>query len=87
MRNDTRLKFNAFATQLATINGVPNVAEKFTVEPSVQQTLETKMQESSAFLGMINVTGVTEQSGEKLGLGINTTIAGTTSEASNGFTT
>lgn len=78
MRNDTRLKFNAFSAQLATINGVLNVAEKFTVEPSVQQTLETKMQESSAFLGMINVTGVTEQSGEKLGLGINTTIAGTT---------
>jgi len=78
MRNETRLKFNALAEQLATINGVPNVAAKFTVEPSVQQTLETKMQESSAFLAAINVIGVPEQSGEKLGLGINGTIAGNT---------
>ena len=78
MRNDTRVKFNAYMSQLAMLNGVDDVAKKFTVEPSVQQTLETKMQESSAFLSMINVVGVPELKGEKLGLGINSTIAGTT---------
>ena len=78
MRNDTRLKFNAYMSQLAVLNNVDDVTKKFTVEPSVQQTLETKVQESSAFLGMVNVIGVTEQKGEKLGLGINSTIAGTT---------
>ena len=36
------------------------------------------MQESSAFLSSINVYGVSEQSGEKIGIGIDGTIAGTT---------
>ena len=36
--------------QLAQINGVANVHEAFNVAPSVQQKLETKIQESSAFL-------------------------------------
>ena len=78
MRNDTRKKFTGFMGQLAQLNGVDNAAEKFAVEPTIQQKLETKMQESSAFLGMINMIGVVEQSGEKLGLGINSTIAGRT---------
>ena len=36
------------------------------------------MQESSSFLNAINVAPVTEQMGEKLGLGIGGPIAGTT---------
>ena len=64
MRNETRKKFTSFMGQLAQLNGVDNAAEKFTVEPTIQQKLEDKMQESSAFLGMINVIGVEEQSGE-----------------------
>lgn len=78
MRNTTRQKFNAFTAQLAELNGVPNAAEKFTVEPSVQQTLENRLTESSEFLQRINVIGVAEQQGQKLGLGVGSPIASTT---------
>lgn len=78
MRNESRIKFNAYTAAIAELNGVPNAAEKFTVAPSVQQTLETKVQLSSAFLNTINMPIVVEKSGEKLGLGISSTIAGTT---------
>ena len=78
MRNPTRLAFNAFTSAIAALNGVPSAVEKFTVSASVQQTLETRIQESSDFLSRINNIGVTEQQGEKLGLGIGSPIAGTT---------
>lgn len=81
MRNDTRVAYNAYLAQLAKLNGVDDATVKFTVTPTVQQTLENKIQESSDFLSKINVTGVTEQEGEKLGLGIGGTIAGTTNTA------
>jgi len=78
MRNETRLAFNALVTRLGTLNGVANAAEKFTVTPSVQQKLETKIQESSEFLSKINIVGVTEMEGEKLNLGISGPVAGRT---------
>lgn len=78
MRNETRLKFNVYTQTIRELNGIGDESKKFTVAPSVEQTLETRVQESSAFLTMINVVGVPEQEGEKLGLGINTTVAGTT---------
>lgn len=78
MRNDTRLVFNAYMAAIAEINGVPSAAVKFAASPSVQQTLEDRIQHSSEFLSMINNIGVQEQSGEKIGLGIGTTIASTT---------
>ncbi|RZJ05745.1 MAG: phage major capsid protein, P2 family, partial [Rubrivivax sp.] len=59
-------------------NGVPSARESFSVIPSVQQTLETRIQESSAFLKLINMIGVRELKGEKLGLGIGGPIAGRT---------
>lgn len=78
MRNDTRVLFNAYLSQLAQLHGVPDVTTKFTANPSVAQTLETRIQESSAFLSAINVYGVSEQAGEKIGMGIDGTIASTT---------
>lgn len=78
MRNQTRLVFNAYVAAIAALNGVASATEKFTVTPSVQQTLENRIQESSDFLNRVNNYGVTEQSGAKLGLGIGTTIASTT---------
>lgn len=45
MRNATRLAFTALAAQIALLNGVASATEKFNVAPSVQQTLETAMQE------------------------------------------
>jgi P2 family phage major capsid protein len=78
MKNQTRIAYAAYLTTVASLNGVASATEKFTVAPSVQQTLEDKIQESSGFLASINVIGVTDQSGEKIGLGIGGTIAGTT---------
>jgi P2 family phage major capsid protein len=60
------------------LNGVADATHKFTVAPTVQQTLEKKIQESSAFLSSINVMPVNDQEGEKLGLGVGGPIAGTT---------
>lgn len=78
MRNDSRLKFTQLAKEIATINGVPSATEKFTVEPAIQQKLETRIQESSGFLMNVNSYGVDEKSAEKIGLSIGSTIAGRT---------
>ena len=70
MKKNTRFAFNAYLQQLARLNGVAveELSSKFTVEPSVQQTLEDQIQQSAAFLTLINVTPVTEQSGQLLGV-------------------
>jgi P2 family phage major capsid protein len=78
MRNDTRVLYTAFIAAIAQLNGVAAAAEKFTVSPTVQQRLENRMQESSSFLQAINMIGVDEQSGAKVGLGIGSTIASRT---------
>ncbi|WP_034911951.1 phage major capsid protein, P2 family [Erwinia sp. 9145] len=80
MKQKTRFAFNAYLTQLARLNGidVTDLSSKFSVEPSVAQTLEDRIQESAAFLTKVNVMGVAEQSGQTLGLGVGGSIAGTT---------
>lgn len=78
MRNDTRVAFNRLTAHIAQLSGVNSATESFAVEPSVQQTLETRIQESSEFLSLINVIGVDELKGEKLGLGVTGPIAGRT---------
>lgn len=82
MRNDTRKLFTAFASQVAKLNGVPDATQKFAVDPSVQQRLEKRIQESSDFLGRINMIGVDELKGEKLALGVSGPIAGRTDVSS-----
>lgn len=84
MRKELRQAINAYFSQLATINEVQSVAERFNVVPRVQQTLETKMQESSAFLQRINVIGVTEQMGSKVGIGVTGPVASRTDTTGNG---
>ncbi|WP_421865090.1 phage major capsid protein, P2 family [Motiliproteus sp.] len=78
MRNETRKLYSGYLQQIAQLNGVEDPTKKFSVTPSVQQTLESKMQENSGFLGQINVMGVTDQMGEKLGLGVGGPIASNT---------
>jgi len=84
MRNDTREHFNAYLSQLARLNGVSSTSATFSVDPTVQQTLETRMQESSEFLGQIGIIGVDELQGEKIGVGVSSTIAGRTDTTGNG---
>lgn len=83
MRNDTRHSFNLLRDQIAKLSGVSSASESFAVEPSVQQRLESRIQESSEFLTQINVIGVDEIKGEKLGLGVSGPIAGRTDVSSN----
>lgn len=84
MKKNTRFKFNAYLTQVATLNEVTvdDVASKFSVTASVAQTLEDLIQQSAPFLTMVNIVPVPEQSGQPLGLGVGTTIAGTTDTTS-----
>lgn len=81
MRNETRQKFNEFTGQVAKLNAITSAMVQFNVQPSVQQTLETKMQESVAFLSMINMVPVDELKGQKVSIGISSTIAGRTDTA------
>jgi len=84
MRKETRLAYHGYLDQLASLNGIPSAAEQFAVDPSVQQTLESRMQDNSDFLKRINMPGVSEQQGEKIGLGIGTPIASTTKTSGTG---
>jgi P2 family phage major capsid protein len=88
MRNATRIAFAAYVSQIAMLSGM-NAAEgattiNFAVEPSVQQKLEQKTQESSQFLQQINMETVTELKGSKLGLGIGGPVAGRTDTSGAG---
>ncbi|SDI78517.1 phage major capsid protein, P2 family [Variovorax sp. OV700] len=78
MQNATRLVYNNLLIRLGELNNVPSAREQFAVEPSVQQTLESKIQESSEFLKLINIIGVKEMKGDKLGLGVSGPIASRT---------
>lgn len=82
MRNTTREQYNAYVQQIAKLNGIPDATTKFSATPSVEQTLENHIQESSAFLQQVNSYGVDQQSGEKVGLSIGATIAGRTDTSS-----
>ncbi|GAA3911732.1 phage major capsid protein, P2 family [Gibbsiella dentisursi] len=83
MKNETRRLLNEYYNRQASLNSVDAVGiragEQFSVEPSVQQKLEDKMQQDDSFLGKINIVGVDEQEGEKLGLGISGPVSSTNS--------
>lgn len=81
MKKNTRQAYDKYTVRLAQLNDTGSVAQTFSVDPTIQQKLETKLQESSEFLGKINIIGVAEQEGEKLGLGISGPIAGRTNTA------
>lgn len=78
MKNATRALFNTYLQDQATLNSVPSAAQQFTISPSVQQKLENRIQESSAFLKSINIAPVDEMQGQKLGLGTTGPIASRT---------
>ena len=84
MRNDTRKKYNHSLVKLAEINGVDSAQVQFTVAPAPAQKLEEKIQESSEFLQKINIVPVDAQTGEAIGLSVNSTIAGRTDTSGSG---
>lgn len=83
MRNETRVLYNAYLANIAKLNAVASAIAQFNVTPAIQQKLETKLQESSAFLGKINIIGVDELKGEKIGLSITRPVASRTDTSGN----
>lgn len=85
MRKETRFQFNKYLNRLAELNGVSvdDLGKKFSVEPSVTQTLFEKIQQSSSFLQKINMVVVKELTEEKIGVDVTGTIA-STADTSNG---
>jgi P2 family phage major capsid protein len=84
MLNTTRVHFNSLLSRIAELNGVDDATKSFSVEPSVEQKLEARVQESSAFLSEVNIYPVPELKGEKLGMGVTSTIAGRTDTSGAG---
>lgn len=87
MEFTTQKAFRAYLSRVASLNGLSGpeaVSQSFAVVPGVQQTLEATLQESSAFLQMINLLTVKEQSGEALGMGVSGPIAGRTDTSDKG---
>ena len=78
MRPETRRQYDQYTQRVAQLNGVSNPANMFAIEPSVQQIMEGRIQESSAFLQAINMVPVMDLQGEKIGVGVSGTIAGRT---------
>lgn len=54
---------------------VGELAEGFNVAPTIEQKIETKIQESSTFLSRINTEGVVQIAGEKVGMDITGPVA------------
>lgn len=82
MRPETRRQFDAYLSQIAKLNGIADPSKKFAATPTVQQKLENRIQESSDFLSRINIIPVTEQQGQKVGLGVGGPIASNTDTTS-----
>lgn len=78
MKNETRKHFTAYLARQAEINGVASGTQLFSVSPTVQQKLESRIQESSDFLKAINIWPVEQLAGEKIGAGTNGPIASRT---------
>lgn len=81
MRNDTRVLFNAYVSQIALLNGVPDAMTSFSVAPAVEQKLEEKIQASSDFLARIGLVTVAQQEGDKVGIGVTRPLASRTNTA------
>ena len=78
MRNTTRQLFNKLKLEVAEANNVDDVTAKFNLVPAVERRLVERQGESADLLKKINVVGVTEQKGQKLGLGVGSPIASRT---------
>lgn len=78
MHNDTRKLYEKFVARVAEVNHVPRATERFSVAPQAEERLVEMIQESSPFLSLINSVMVDNQKGVKVGVGVNSTIAGRT---------
>ncbi|WP_072281619.1 phage major capsid protein, P2 family [Rappaport israeli] len=85
MHKLTRQKYNQFLNRIAELNGVDDATTKFSVAPQPEQILVEKIQDSHPFLRSVNSYVVDNQEGEKIHIGVNSTLAGRT-DTSDGET-
>ena len=78
MKNTTRAKFNAYRDRILTLNGAPAGSAAFSIDPTIEQKLENRIRENADFLKKINIMGVSELEGEKLGLDVSGPFASRT---------
>ena len=81
MRNETRLLYNAYVSQIALLSGVPDATTQFSVAPVVEQKLVERIMQSSDFLSRVGNVTVTQQEGDKVGIGVTRPIASRTNTA------
>lgn len=73
------MQVNAYRTRVMELNGVtPDIDGMFNVTPAVEQKLEDKVRESADFLKKINIIGVRDLKGEKVGIDVTGPIASRT---------
>ena len=79
MENQTRELFDKYIVRQAHLNGVsPSaVANRFSVDPTIQQKLEQAAMESDDFMKLVNHVGVKEQEGQKVKIGSKGPMAST----------
>lgn len=78
LQPQARQLFSQYAQNIARVNGVESVFHPFNVAPVPQQRIIQAYQQSSDFLAKINVYTVDQTEGEKIGMGVGTTLASTT---------
>ncbi|PAT63160.1 P2 family phage major capsid protein [Psychrobacter sp. JB193] len=74
----TALQLEQYKQQVARVNGAQNFNAAFNVAPSIEQKLIVAYRQVTDFLSKINIQGVKNAHGQKLGLGGNKTAASTT---------
>lgn len=78
MKKNIRLAFNSIMTGMAQAYGVDSMEHKFTVTPSVEQTLQDQITEQSTFLGMVHTQVVDHGEGETVFGGVSGSVTSTT---------
>lgn len=88
MQTATRLKFNQYVGQLAQLNNIdasltviPGELKQFAVAAVIEQRLQAKLQLTSDFMSRINVVPVAAQQGQRVGVGVNRSLASRTDTA------
>jgi P2 family phage major capsid protein len=88
MQTATRLLFNRFLGQIASLNGLDasftsNAGEikAFNVLPVIEQRLQAKLAVTSDFMSRINVVPVVAQQGSRVGIGVTRSLASRTNRA------
>lgn len=88
MQTTTRLLFNSYVGTIARLNNldksltaVPGELKEFNVSPAIEQKLQAKLIITSDFMSRINTVPVVNQSGDRVGVGVNRSLAGRTNRA------